>query len=110
MKQTINFYEFERQLKDIRPDSFTYDGLKIMFDYLEEIEMGGLEGFEVEFDAIAIDCEFTEYASLEDLLEDYSHLDNVNLDVIRGRTTVREVPHATFYDPTAVSGYIVTEF
>ena len=36
MKQTINFYGFQKAFQDLRPNSFTYEGLRALFEYLED--------------------------------------------------------------------------
>ena len=58
MKQTINFYDFERAFKAIRPDNFSYEGLKVLYDWFESIDDDC--GTETELDVIAMCCEFSE--------------------------------------------------
>ena len=58
MKQTINFYDFERAFKAIRPDNFSYEGLRVLFDWFEQMDDDC--GTETELDVIAICCEFSE--------------------------------------------------
>ena len=70
MKQTINFSQFVDAFNDRRPNTFTYDGLHALFDYLEELEDS--TGEEVEFDLIALCCEFIEYESAEEYAKDYN--------------------------------------
>ena len=38
MKQSVNMYDFERAFKNFERDNFSYDGLKALFEYLEEYE------------------------------------------------------------------------
>jgi len=38
MIQTITSHDFQDAFRKIRPDNFSYDGLKALFDYLEELE------------------------------------------------------------------------
>jgi len=57
MKQTINFSQFVDGFSN-RKDNFSYSGLKALFNYFEELEESGCG--EIEFDPIAICCEFTE--------------------------------------------------
>lgn len=73
MKQTINFYDFQKAFQELRPNSFTYDGLRALFEYLEELEDS--TGDEIEFDVIALCCDFTEYESAEEYARDYSDND-----------------------------------
>jgi len=70
MKQTINFYDFQKAFQDLRPNNFSYEGLRALFDYIEEIEDTHNE--EMELDVIALCCDFTEYANAEEYARDYS--------------------------------------
>ena len=70
MKQTINFYEFAAQFQSIRPNSFSREGLIALWEYLEQSEED--MGEEMEFDVIALCCDFIEYESLADYQQDYS--------------------------------------
>lgn len=58
MKRTVNEYEFIMIMKEFRPDNFTDEGLKALFDYLEEWEEDC--GEETELDPIGLCCEFCE--------------------------------------------------
>jgi hypothetical protein len=69
MKTTINFSEFRDHFYGIRPDNFSYEGLKILFDYFEEYEES--TGDEIELDVIGLCCDFAE-ASWEVIASDYS--------------------------------------
>jgi len=53
MYQTIGLSDFRAGFK-YRPDNFSYEGLRALFEYLECMDE------EVEFDPIAICCEFSE--------------------------------------------------
>ena len=59
MKTTVNFSDFVDGFTklEFRKDQFSYDGLKLIFDYLESFEE---DGEEIEFDPIGICSEFTE--------------------------------------------------
>ncbi len=61
MKQSVSEYTFTEAFRKIRPDNFSYAGLKAMFDYFEQMEED--TGEEMELDVIAICCEWTEYDS-----------------------------------------------
>lgn len=79
MKKTISEYDFINAFKQNseRKDTFSYYGLKALYEYLEQYEDD--TGEEMELDVVAICCEYTEYKSatacLHDLLEDLSELD-----------------------------------
>lgn len=70
MKNTVNFCDFVDRFNAVRPDNFTYQGLRALYDWFEEYEEGCDE--EVELDVIAICCDFTEYENLEEFQGDYS--------------------------------------
>ena len=70
MKQTINFYDFERAFADHgRSEQFTYDGLQVLFDFLEEMESD--TGTESELDVIGLCCDFCE-DTWQGIAENYS--------------------------------------
>ena len=65
MKQTITRSAFIDAFHDMgRADNFSYDGLCALFDWLEE------QGEEYELDVIALCCEFSEYGSALECIED----------------------------------------
>ena len=70
MKNTINLYDFTNAFRSLRPDNFSSDGLQALFNYIGDYETD--TGEEVELDVIALCCEFTEYADLEDFQRCYS--------------------------------------
>lgn len=58
MFKTINVYEFRSEFKAMGRDTqFSYDGLQVLFEYLEELEFCG-EPYEL--DVIALCCDFAE--------------------------------------------------
>ena len=68
MKTTVYFSEFRDLFQQIRPDNFSYQGQKILFDYFEEYENS--TGEEVDLDVIAICCDFSE-DSFENIADQY---------------------------------------
>jgi hypothetical protein len=54
----------------IRPDNFSRNGLQCLYDYLIELEDD--IGEEIEFDVIALCCDFSEYKDLNEIKEAYS--------------------------------------
>lgn len=59
MKTTVNRYDFKRAFADAgRKDQFSYDGLKALFEYLEQLEQD--TGEELELDVIALCCDYSE--------------------------------------------------
>ena len=74
MKTYISVYSFMRAFKECRPDNFSYDGLKVLFEYLEEYEID--IGEELELDIIGLCCDFS-----ESTFEDIAALYNVEIDI-----------------------------
>lgn len=70
--QQVNFNTFYDAFQSSRPDNFSYEGLRVLFDILEE--QAGDMGSPVELDVIALCCEWSE-ASLDGVNEDYSLVD-----------------------------------
>jgi len=68
MKQTLNKDTFRFLMNQIRPDNFSYEGQGVLFDYFEQYEDD--TGEEIEFDPIAICCEYTESHYI-DIIGDY---------------------------------------
>ena len=59
MKTTVNRCDFKQAfVAHGRKDQFTYDGLNLLFDYLEDYEEG--TGQEIELDVIALCCDYYE--------------------------------------------------
>ena len=59
MKQTVDFADFVNAFRHAgRQHTFSYDGLRALFDYLEEVERG--IGEEFELDPIALCCDYAE--------------------------------------------------
>ena len=68
MIDTITEYQFRDEMVK---HGFSYDGSTALFNYLEQLENDC--DIKIEFDPIAIRCEWSEYKDLEELNEDYSH-------------------------------------
>jgi predicted ArsR family transcriptional regulator len=70
MKTTVSRYEFERAFVDAdRKENFSYEGLKVLFDYLEDYEEQ--TGEEIELDVIALCCDYSE-DNPDDIIANYS--------------------------------------
>jgi len=70
MTKTINFYEFSRWFEVNRPENFSRVGLQCLFEFLEEFEEG--TGEVIEFDPIALCCDYTEYDDLNEFKSNYT--------------------------------------
>ena len=69
MKETVTYYTFRDAFRAYdRLNNFTSDGLRVLFDDLEQWEKDC--GEELELDVIAFCCEYTEH-TLEEANRDY---------------------------------------
>lgn len=64
MIKTINFDEFARGFSGSYQNNFTGTGLEALFEYLEQQEQD--TGEQIEFDPIALCCEWAEYSSADE--------------------------------------------
>lgn len=58
MKTTVSRYSFCNAFREVRPGNFSYEGLNVLWDYLEQLEED--MGEEMELDVIAICCDYSE--------------------------------------------------
>ena len=94
MKRIINMHDFQRAFVDMERDNhFSYEGLKALFEYLEEYE-DSCET-ELELDVIALCCDFTEYDNLKEFQNDYSE-DYKSIEDIEHNTTVIPIDNESF--------------
>lgn len=69
MKITLTTYEIANELMQDESADWSYAGAKALAKYLESVEDD--TGEEMELDTVAIRCEFSEHASLQDWADDY---------------------------------------
>ena len=101
MIKTINEYEFTQDLLNDEYANWSYDGTKALFDYLTELEED--TGEQIEFNRVALRCDFSEYDNLEDILSQY---DGINtLEDLQDNTIVIEIKAIT-----KTTGYIIQNF
>ena len=77
-----NFIEAFKRSSE-RKDQFSYNALCALFDYYEELEES--TGEKVEFDMVAICCEWCEYETALEWAENYftfsvSDIDNISME------------------------------
>ena len=80
MKTTVSRYDFERAFADAgRKDQFSYEGLSVLFDYLEDYEEQ--TGEEIELDVVTLCCDYCE-DSWQSIAETYGieYAENENED------------------------------
>jgi hypothetical protein len=84
MKQTLTKDMFRFQMNQIRPDNFSYEGQGELFDYLDEMDS------ELEYDPIAICCDFSQ-CSLDEFLQAYPSIEVDNLDADADKFEKQEI-------------------
>jgi hypothetical protein len=92
MKITLTESEFVNRFVSFRPENFSRPALRALFSYLTELEQDC--GEEIEFDAVAICCDWTEYSSVTEAAEAYGFKDESEekcLDLLRENTSVIEL-------------------
>ena len=91
MKQSVTRFDFVDWFRgsDTYKNNFSYNGLNSLFDYFEELEED--MGQEIDFDPIAICCEFSEYENFEEIKENYNSTDIQTMDDLRDHTSVIEI-------------------
>lgn len=72
MKITVDVSDMKERFEALDRDYYTWDGLEALLEYYDEIDEN------MEFDAIAICCDCTEYGenaacSFDDLISDYGY-------------------------------------
>lgn len=88
MKQTVNENMFIEEFQTIRPNQFSYAGLRALFAHLEELETMGEE---MELDVIALCCDYSECPNALTAAEDMGwecDSEEEALDRLQSETTV----------------------
>ena len=89
MKQTVNDWDFTDAFhKAGRGKQFSYEGLKALFEHLEDLESD--IGEEIELDVIALCCEYMEYDSLKEYNDAYDTKYS-EIDLIQDDTTLIKI-------------------
>lgn len=70
MKETLTTGNAASRLYEDEYAGWSYAGARALVEYLEELE--DAIGEEIEFDVVAIRCEYTEYGSAEEAVESCS--------------------------------------
>lgn len=85
MKTNVSIYEFRANERLQR--NFTFHGLNALYEWFENYEEE--TGEEVEFDAVAICCDFADYGSFEEIKGDYPEINSI--EELEDHTIV--IPH-----------------
>ena len=86
MKTTLEFYQFRDWFEKNRPNNFSRAGLMALWEYLEQYESD--TGEEIEFDPIALSCEYTEYEDIHEFHLEYEADEYPDIDAIMDNTSV----------------------
>jgi len=80
MKTTVSLFDFQDAFlkSETYKNNFTIDGLNALFDYFEEYENS--TGEDIDFDMVAICCEYSEYASAIEAVAYYNGAVEENKD------------------------------
>ena len=89
MKQIISKYHFTNWFlsSDTYKNNFSYEGLNSLFDYFEQLEED--MGKEIDFDPIAICCEYSEYENFEEIKNNYDCIENY--EDLENNTSIIEI-------------------
>jgi hypothetical protein len=104
MKTTVSSYDFERAFAAAdRKDNFSYEGLNLLFDYLEELDP------DMELDVIALCCDYCE-DTMEDIIHSYS-IDVEDMDEDDTAEAVRSfLNENTILVGETVNGFVYAAF
>tara|TARA_R100001510_G_C7465502_1_gene84125 strand:- start:177 stop:479 length:303 start_codon:yes stop_codon:yes gene_type:complete len=72
---------------DTYKNNFSYEGLKSLYNYLVDLEED--TGDNIEFDPVAICCEYSEYENLEEIKNNYNDIETI--EDLRDHTQVIEI-------------------
>jgi len=86
---TVTSHDFHNAFNAMRPDQFSYDALEALFNFFEELSED--TGAPYELDVIGICCEFTEYADIAEVMQDYWDIES--LEDLHDHTMVIELPN-----------------
>jgi hypothetical protein len=108
MKTTVYFSEFCDYFRDIRPDNFSYQGLRILFKYFEEYEDSS--GEVIEMDVIAICCDFGE-DSFENIADQYGiELDPEMDEDYQKQQVIEHLEYEGAYVGDSINGIVFRQF
>ena len=102
MKRTINEHDFIDAFQGTYKNQFSYEGKIALYEYLTQLEED--TGFDMEFDPIAIHCEYTEYEDFTEFRDEYE--DYVKEHDIQDVETLQEHTQVVEYK----GGFIIQQF
>ena len=84
---TVSEYTF---VDSLTPNAFTYEGARALFQWYEQLE--DETGEQIEFDPVAIRCDWSEFASFEEFCAEYGN-DYETLEELQERTQLINFKH-----------------
>ena len=94
MKITINRFQFREGFKKMERDNhFSYDGLNQLYEFLTEVEES-ME-CELDYDVIALCCDYTEYDNLKEFQNDYGE-EYESMEDVQNETVVIPIDNDSF--------------
>ena len=100
-----NVYQFREAFRLAgRSDQFSYEGLEVLFDYLEEYSDSA--GENVELDVVALCCDYYE-SSIDELIENYD-IDVSDAD--EDEEEIKSIVEEYLQDNTSVCGEVSDGF
>lgn len=98
MKTTVSRYYFERAFQEAgRENQFSYEGLSVLFDYLEDYEDS--TGEEIELDVITLCCDYNE-DTVKAIADNYS----IDLSECEDEDEERDTVRDYLNDNTTIAG------
>jgi hypothetical protein len=89
MYKTINFSDFCDEFHGSQyENNFTYEGKQALFEYLENLEED--IGEKIEFDMVAICCDYNEYSDAIEAASNYFEFEGMNFDENGDETETRD--------------------
>jgi hypothetical protein len=89
VRKYISFYDFTDSFPESQKDTFSYEGLQALYNYLENDC-----DWEIDLDPVALCCEYTEYKNLKELQANYS--DITSMEDLQDNTTVIMIDDESF--------------
>ena len=109
MKQAVTIYDFVNAFEssDTYKNNFTRKGLHALFEELEQYEED--MGEELDFDMIALCCEYAEYESLKEFQDDYGK-EYETFENIQEETILIPVDVEYFAGSSEIKSFIIQQF
>ena len=98
MIEVVTESEFIDRFRKIRPTNFTYEGLQVLFEHLEQYEDD--TGDTIELDVIGLCCEFYQYDNLKEFQDDYG----------KEYETLEDIENETMVVPVDEESFIIRQF